>query len=404
MNSVLDLSFLRARATQKRIAAITLACALAGAVYAVAAPPWYRSVLTLVPAKPQRGAGLSGLLGGGDAAGLAAGFLDSAGGSADTSRIAAVLQSNSVSDAAIERFDLRTRYGQPDPEGAREELWRHCDVKVLPKPQLVELSCEDKDPRFAQQMLAFISEHGNEAFRRVSVSSASEEVRFLEKRAAELRKMADDCATRMREFQETHRIIDLDTQAKAIVSSLATLNTQRIGKQLELDYARTFSASNEPSLQQLRSQLSVMGEQLRELEQSPPPAVTPPAATDKSSRRASAATGLFPAALEVPKLRAEYEKLYRDRRVAEATLIFALERLEGARANEARDVSTFLVLDPAALPTRKSRPKRALIVAAAMLLGLAAGVGHAFWSSGALARLREQLAAASSGTSSRVAR
>jgi hypothetical protein len=61
---------------------------------------------------------------------------------------------------------------------------------------------------------------------------------------------------------------------------------------------------------------------------------------------------MFPAALQVPKLRAEFEKLYSDRRVAEATLVFALERLEGARASEARNVSTFLVLDPLPFPPR----------------------------------------------------
>ena len=84
---------------------------------------------------------------------------------------------------------------------------------------------------------------------------------------------------------------------------------------------------------------------------------------------------MFPAALEVPKLRAEFEKLYRDRRVAEATLVFALERLEGAKANEARDVSTFLVLDPPALPTRKARPKRALTLALWTMVGMAIAFG-----------------------------
>jgi uncharacterized protein involved in exopolysaccharide biosynthesis len=55
-------------------------------------------------------------------------------------------------------------------------------------------------------------------------------------------------------------------------------------------------------------------------------------------------------------VRADLERLVRERRVAEETLIFALERLEGARAAEARDVSTFQVLDAPPLPTRKSRP------------------------------------------------
>ncbi len=381
----IDLSFLRDRAVQKRIAVVTLACAAAGLLYGLLAPKWYRSVVTVVPAKSQRsGGGLAGLLGG-DAAGLAAGFMEGALGGADGPRIAAVLQSIAVSDAVIEKFDLRRRYGEKYQENARDELWRHCDVKVLPKPSLVQLSCEDKDPKFVQAMLAYFADYGNQVFRRVSVSSASEEVRFLEKRVGELRQQADDAAARMREFQEKHHIIDLDTQAKAVVSSLAALNSQSITKQMELDYARTFSAGDEPTMRQLRSQLSVVEGKARDL-QEPSPDGGQPGERRKGRGKGSSAD-MFPAALQVPQLRAEFEKLYRDRKVAEATLVFALERLEGARANEARDVSTFLVLDPPTLPTKRSRPRRLLIVGAFMLVALGAAFVYEAWKLDAIAAL-----------------
>ncbi len=371
MAQSLDLSILRSSAVLKRIAIVTFVFALLGVAYALFAPKWYQSRVTLVPAKSQRGGGgLSALLGS-DASALAAGFLENSGGGADGARIAAVLQSIAVSDAVIEKFELRKRYRQKYQETTREALWEHCDVKQLPKPGLVQLYCEDKDPRFVQEMLAFFAEYGNQIFRKVSVSSASEEVKFLEKRVAELRQQADDAAARIREFQEKYKIVDLDTQAKAVVSSLAALNSQRISKQLELDYARTFSAREEPTLRQLESQLDVMGQKLRNLEELP----ADPQGLDKPAARPARSQGLFPAALEVPRLRAEFESLYRDRRVAEATLIFALERLEGAKASEARNVSTFLVLDPATLPTRHSRPRGSVPLTISVLLGLVASLG-----------------------------
>jgi capsule polysaccharide export protein KpsE/RkpR len=365
--SSLDLSFLRRRDVQKRIAAVTLAFAVAGLLYGLLAPKWYRSVLTVVPARSQKGGGISSLLGG-ELASLAAGFDSSMGGGADANRVAAVLQSIAVSDAVIEKFDLRTRYREKYQETAREELWQHCDVKTLTKPGLVQLSCEDKDPHFVQEMLAYFAEYGNQVFRRVSVSSASEEARFLEKRVAELRQQADESAARMREFQEKHRIVDLDTQAKAVVSSLATLNSQSITKQMELDYARMFSARDEATTRQLEAQLSVVEEKARDLQEPRPEDGQPP---EKRKGRSKGTSGeMFPAALAVPQLRAEFERLYRDRKVAEATLVFALERLEGARANEARDVSTFLVLDPPTVPTRHHRPKRLLLLCLTALVGL----------------------------------
>jgi uncharacterized protein involved in exopolysaccharide biosynthesis len=368
-----DLSFLRSRAVLKRIAVVTLACATLAAVYTLLAPPWYRSVLTVVPARIQKGGGISSLLGS-ELGGLAAGLDVSLGAGADAPRIAAVLQSISVTDAVIEKFDLRRRYDVKYQEAAREALWRHCAVKPLPKPNLVQLSCEDRDPRFVQQLLSYFAEYGNQAFRRVSVSSATEEVGFLERRVAELRQQADDATGRMREFQEKYQIVDIDTQTKAVVSALAALQSQRISKQLELDYARTFSSGDEATLRQLRSQISVLNEKLRDLEE---PAATAPVPVEGRPRRGGDAKGgMFPAALAVPQLRADFEKLYRDRKVAEVTLVYALERLEAAKADEARDVSTFVVLDAPALPTRRSRPKRLLILLAWSAFGLLASLAY----------------------------
>jgi capsule polysaccharide export protein KpsE/RkpR len=365
----------RDRAAVKRITIVCVLATTAGIAYAFTLPPWYRSFATVVPAAQQRTAGASALSALG---GLAAGLDSSLAGAADTARIAAVLQSAVVTDAVVAKFDLRARYRAQDQETAREALWSHCEVKTVPKPNLVQLSCEDKEAAFAQQLVAFIIEDGNHVFRRVSVTSASEEVRFLERRVAELRQQADESAAQMREFQEKHRIVDLDTQARAVVTSLAALNSQRISKQLELDYARTFSSQDEPTLRQLRSQLEVVGGKLQDLEANP---------STPSKRPAGAAASMFPAALEVPKLRAEYEKLYRDRKVSEAVLMFSQERLEGAKANEARDVSTFLVLDPPTLAERKSRPLRRTIVMVFAVLGLTGSLAFEWFRKGGADRI-----------------
>lgn len=371
-----QLSTPQTRAALKRACAVTLACALVGTIYALVAPRWYSAELSVVPARQPRTAGFSSILGG-ELGGLMTGLDSSLGGSADVTRIAAVLRSNSVSDAVIEKFGLRERYDTRYQETARQALWTHCDAKVLPKPNLVQLVCEDKDPRFVQEMLGYFAEYGNQVFRRVGVSSATEEVRFLERRVAELRKQADESAARMREFQEKHRIVDLESQARAVVASLAGLNSQSISKQLELEYARTFSARDEATTRQLQSQLRVVEEKLRELQ-----VPAGDGAAEGGAPRASvreAARGMFPAALAVPALRAEYEGLLRDRKVAEATLVFALERLEGAKANEARDVSTFVVLDAPSLPTRPARPKRLRVIAALAAIGLAASLAWEWW-------------------------
>ena len=377
----LDLSFLRGVTVRRRVAGATLACAVVGGLYGLFGPRWYASTVTVVPAKSQKSGGLSTLLGGdlGSLGGLAGGLdVGGLGGGADAARIAAVLKSVAVTDAVVAKFDLKRRYDKVHQERARDELWRHCDVRTLPKPNMVQISCEDRDPAFVKEMLGYFAEYGNEVFRRVNVSSATEEVRFLERRVADLRHQADEISGRMRDFQEKHKIVDLDTQAKAVVSSVAMLNAQRISKQMELGYVRTFASADEPGSRQLESQLEVVEGQLRDMEAvSDLPA---PLAGSGGARR-EPSPGMFPAALAVPRLRAEFEKLYRDRKVAEATLVFALDRLENARANEARDVSTFVIMDPPTLPERKSRPRGTESAVIGALLGLLASVGFEWWRS-----------------------
>ena len=116
----IDLSFLRSRLAQKRIAGATLVFALAGLAYALVAPKWYRSAITLVPAGQPK-ASVSGLLGA-QLGGLASAFEGSSG--ADAARIAAVLQGTAVTDAVIAKFDLKKRYGETYLEVARSALWR----------------------------------------------------------------------------------------------------------------------------------------------------------------------------------------------------------------------------------------------------------------------------------------
>lgn len=381
----IDLSFLRSRAAQRRIAGAAVVLAILGGLYGKFGPKWYRSTVTVVPAKSQRSSGLAAIMGG-DVAALAGGLDGALGGiGSDSSRIAAVLQSAAVTDAVIEKFQLKARYGKKQQEDARDALWGHCEVKTLAKPNLVQISCEDKDPAFVQTLLDFFASYGNEVFRRVNVGAAHEEVKYLEKRTAELRRQADDLSAAMREFQEAHGIVELDSQARALVTSVAALNSQRIAKQMELDYAQRFSSSDEAGKRQLESQLSVVDEKLYDLEGIPDR--TPPSTTRGRNGKGTR-PGMFPPAMEVPRLRAEFEKLYRDRKVAEATLVFALDRLEGARAAEARDVSTFVVLDPATLPTRKSRPIATWYFLAGGFVGLVASVVIEGWRSARQSRKR----------------
>lgn len=357
----------------RRIAASAATGLFIALVYLVLAPNWYSSSLTVVPVTPPRGAGVGAQIAGS----LGVDLPIDLGNNADVERIAAVFESTSVTDAVIDKFNLRDRYRQKYIEHARKELWSHCGTRIDRKAKLVSLSCEDKNPMFVKSMLEFFGEYGNQVFRRVSTTSASEEVRFLEQRVADMRKEADDAAKRLRDFEEQYKVVDLESQSKAVVSAMASLRSQEITKELQLSYLNSFSARDESSALQLRQQLSVMNAKYRALEQ-PPAAAEPPGDAHPVTRNGKEATDLFPPALSVPSLRFELEQLLRDRKIRESDLLLLMQRLEMAKVNEARDTSAFQVLDYPVIPTYRSRPKRMITLLTGLVVGLMVGLAIAF--------------------------
>jgi capsule polysaccharide export protein KpsE/RkpR len=335
--------------------------AAAAVLYVVVAPPWYAARLTVLPST--QGGQMKGA-----AAAIAeripAAFDTSA---ADVNRIEAVLHSDSVTDEVIKKFDLGKHYGTAHIEDTRAAIWGHCATAVERKSGLVALTCEDKDPKLAMDMTAQFGLVGNLVFRRISESSASEERKFLEAQVAKARKDVDESSRKLREFQENNKIVDLPEQSKAVISAMASIKGELISKQLELSYLSSFSARGEASVQQLQQQIAVMESKLAQLETSEHVAVNAGSAAGSGSGSGS----FFPGVLSVPELRFQLEQLLREQKIQETVFFLLTQRYETAKVDEARDTSTFQILDTPTLPTKKSRPNRKKTV----LMGTAGGFG-----------------------------
>lgn len=324
-------------------------CAAIGAgiaaLYAMTAASWYSARITVVPSQASQDAGphAGRLPVGPEAVSTAA------------QRIQAVLSSSSVADAVIEKFALERRYDVASRDAARAELAKHCQASVERRSGIISLSCEDRDPRVAVEMAAYFGEVGNRVFGRVSASSAREERHFLEAQVAKTRRDVDEASRKLREFQRAHKIVDLPEQSRAVISAMAALKGELLSKQLELSYQSTFAADDESSVTQLRRQIRILARKLRQLE-------TTPAAT----------ADFFPAATRVPELRYELEQLAREQKIQETLFFVLTQRYETAKVDEARDTSTFQILDHPTVPAQPARPHRTRIVMLGAFVGFAA--------------------------------
>ena len=338
--------------------AITAALGAAIAVaYALLATEWYAATLTVVPS--QRSQDIAAMS-------LAAKLPGLESFSTDVQRIQAVLASNSVADEVIAKFDLQNHYGTPHLEQAREALHNHCGIGVDRRSSVVWLTCEDPEPQRAMDMAKSFGEIGNKVFGRVSVSSAREERIFLERQVEKTRHDVDEASRKLREFQEAHKVIDLPEQSKAVISAMAQIKGEMVSKQIELSYLSGFSGRGESNVVQLQQQIAVMEGKLHQMEEAH-------ATEPTGSGAGSGSANFFPNAMNVPQLRFELEQLMREQKIQETVFGLMTQRFEMARVDEARDTSSFQILDSPTLPTFRSRPRRRQIVMAGVGLGLALG-------------------------------
>ena len=242
--------------------------AVAGALYGLLAPRWYRSVAHCGARQAQpKGGGLSSLLGG-DLGALAAGLDGSSGAAPTRAGSRRCCRAPRSPTRSSRSSTCRSRYDEKYQETAREELWKHCDVRTAsqaqPRPALLRgqgPALRPGDARVLRRVREPGVPPGERRARRRRRSG------YLEKRVAELRQQADEAAARMREFQEKHQIVDLDSQAKAVVSSVADAerpaDREADGARLRADL---LAPRTRPGTRQLESQLSVVDETLRDLE------------------------------------------------------------------------------------------------------------------------------------------
>jgi uncharacterized protein involved in exopolysaccharide biosynthesis len=76
--------------------------------------------------------------------------------------------------------------------------------------------------------------------------------------------------------------------------------------------------------------------------------------------------------MTVPELRFQLEQLMREQKIQETVFSLMTQRYEMAKVDEARDTSTFQILDQPTLPTYRSRPDRKRAVLLGAFAGLAA--------------------------------
>ncbi len=320
-------------------------------------PKWYAATTSVLPPQ-EEGGGISLPSGLASLASLSGGL--SLPGTATTSDVfAAILKSRSVAERVIRKNELMRVYKKRDLQEAMQTLHDHTDIDVSPEG-IIKIKVTEKDPRLAARVANSLVEALDEVNQEKSTSRAKSARLFIEERLDSTKADLKRAEERLKRFQESHKAISLSDQTKAAIEKAADLRAEKAILEIELGVLRQTMGGDHPQIQRLRTQIGEYDRQIKKMEFG---------GKEKDF--------LLPFS-QVPSLALELARSTRDLKVEEGIFELLTKQYEQAKIQEKRDTPTVQVLDEAIPPTRKSKPKRAVLVGLAGLLSLFVGVFLAF--------------------------
>jgi tyrosine-protein kinase Etk/Wzc len=369
--SLLDLLIILAR-RKWLILKFTFGFALIALIISLLLPKRYTALTTVLP--PQQNSSLSSALMSqiGNLGSLGALAGSSIGLKNPNDMFVAMFKSRTVEDAMIERFGLMQEYHQKYMSTARKAFEGHATVESGTKDNLIRISVEDKDPKRAAEMANAYVEEYRQLSQHLAISEASQRRLFFEQQLDQAKDNLANAEEALKETEQKTGMIQLDSQARALIESAAQLRAQITAKEVQLQGMRTYGTNENADVVQAQQELDSMRAQLAKLGGS---------ADDTSG-------GLILPRGQVPQVGVEYIRKLRDVKYRETIFEILARQFELAKLDEAKEGSLIQVVDPAIVPDYKSSPKRGLITVVAAIAGMFIGIFAALFKEG-MERLRQ---------------
>jgi uncharacterized protein involved in exopolysaccharide biosynthesis len=278
-----------------------------------------------------------------------------------------LFRSRSVQDRVVDRLNLQKAYWSRYKEDARKKLNDRTAVSEDRKSGVLSLTVSDKDPGRARGIAQAYVEELNRLVSEVSTSSARRERVFIEGRLTTVKNDLEEAEKQFGDFASKNSTLDIKEQTKAMVESAGVLQGQLIASQSELQSLEQIYTGSNIRVRSLQARVDELKRQLQKLQ-----------GTDASlASDAAQPDQMYPPIRKLPLLGVEWADRYRRMKIQETIYELLNQQYELARIQEAKEVPTINVIDPANLPEKRSWPPRLLIVVlvmAAALAGTAAGI------------------------------
>jgi uncharacterized protein involved in exopolysaccharide biosynthesis len=346
--SLLELASVLAR-RKRLIGKITLITALATTAVAFLIPVKYAAEAVIVT--PQRTqpsmSSLAQLSSNGAAVGLSSlGLLAGFGFRNASDLYVGILQSRTIADSLIARFDLKRVYGDKTLYWARKHLARNTTIRAG-KDTLIHIRVEDRSAERAAKLANAYVEELSQRDATTALNEAKQRRIFFEKQLALQKNDLADAEIALRNTQQTTGLVVPTGQAEAMIRSVSQLQAAILSRQAQLEGLKTYVTEDNPRFQIVKREIYTLQAELAKLQQGNHTAGAPDVPVE-----------------ELPQAALEYLRKYRELKYHETLYEALAKQYEAARLDEAKADSPVQIVDEAVTPERKSWPPRALIIIA----------------------------------------
>lgn len=300
--------------------------------------PTFIARTTFLPPQQQQSAAAAALQSLGALSGLAGNTIKS-----PADQYVALMQSRTVSDRIINRFDLMKLYETKFRFEAWDVLSKNVRINASKKDGLIVIDVEDVDPTRAAAMANQYVEELRELTGRLALTEAQQRRVFFEVQLNKARERLQAAQTELE--RSGFDLGALKVEPKGAAEGYAELLAQLTSAEIKLQVLQRSLTQVAPEVQQQQAVIASLRQQL--------------------------------ALVESPTVKSDsgYVGRYREFKYQEKLFELFSREYEMARVDESREGAVIQVVDPATVPEWKSKPKRAFVAVSAWfaaLTGLAA--------------------------------
>ena len=299
----------------------------------------------------------------------------------DINNFIAILQSRTVKEYMVNKFNLVERYNQRDIEYAMEAFEEKMELEVTEEGTL-EISIIDKDPIVAKQMVSEALIMLDQINQNIGMEAGRYNREFLEKRLSQNENNLEKAELDLKIFQEKTGIIDLVAQLSStmqmsaqaynsIFDAYTELYAKKIETETQLAVAKTTLSINNPTLMQLEKLLNEQKFQLEQLMieldaklQYLLSSITPTQVDNFPNIEFSVSFN------SLPSLGLENARLIREVKMQSTIQEILIPQYEQAKLEETKNIPTLQLIDKPKVAINKAKPKRALIVIGSTLMSI----------------------------------